>query len=220
MCATQGTSSISECASGLARQRSHALEPRVGQRRLAVHKGRCLALVGAVETVEDVECHQVGLRRSGRRRRRRSALARAERRRCVALARQLSSSAAQQSSSPAVRQSGSAGAQEGWPAIMWASVPFDGGIGGEMTRSNAADPKQALLAYPLMHTSKSFEWWLGAIPACIKPVWGARNVIEAAREQLLARRSPPECSMEESEKRTGRGQTARYFVQLRAPSRC
>ena len=38
-------------------------------------------------------------------------------------------------------------------------MPFDGEIGGEMTRFNAADPKQAL-AYPLLHTSR-----LGVIPA-------------------------------------------------------
>jgi hypothetical protein len=42
-------------------------------------------------------------------------------------------------------------------------------------------------AYPLLHTSKSFEPWLAqSLPVCIEPVWGARmyqlcNVMDAAR---------------------------------------
>lgn len=65
-----------------------------------------------------------------------------------------------------------------------AGVPFDGGIGGEMTRSNAAaDPRRWPIHFCTHKQVVRVVAW--TIPACIKPVWGARNAIEAARASRL-----------------------------------
>lgn len=91
------------------------------------------------------------------------------------------------STSPGQQEHRSAG-----PGCAREGVPFDGGIGGEMTSFEAAGPKQALALSPSapVHAARSLEWWLGAIPVCIKPVRGARIVIEAARAARARERQP------------------------------
>ena len=147
---------------------THTPEPRVGQR---AHKGRCLALPMFLAD------------RSTRR---------------VA-----------QHSAYAGWRTGGAGGAPLWHTLGWrrrslarqpqrprrargvfslgtarAGVPFDGGIGGEMTRSNAAaDPRRWPIHFCTHKQVVRVVAW--TIPACIKPVWGARNAIEAARASRL-----------------------------------
>ena len=163
-----------ECASSLNHcQLPHTPEPRVGQR---AHKGRCLALPMflADRSTRRVAQHSAyaGWRAGGLadwRRRRRSALAHA------GMAASLSCTAVSATTkSTGVFSLGTARA----------GVPFDGGIGGEMTRSNAAaDPRRWPIHFCTHKQVVRVVAW--TIPACIKPVWGARNAIEAARASRL-----------------------------------
>lgn len=70
---------------------------------------------------------------------------------------------------------------------------YDGGTGGEMTRFKAADPKQAL-AYPLLHTTKSFKWWLGQPLPASGPSGAPVNVMEAARASRFLQVHSVQCS--------------------------